>query len=106
MDHINKEARSYAVLGQKYAYATISLVMGIVCFVNFAGLEKAILAIVFGWLALKHTPPPDLTQRRRWAKAGITLGILLLLVVPTVIILNLERLRGFIEALQKLSDGR
>src|SRR5262245_49704757 len=106
MENINREGQSHAVLGQKYAYATASLVMGICCFVNFAGLEKAVLAIIFGLMALKQTPLPQLTQRRAWAKAGITLGALLLVVVPTLIILNLDRLRTFIDALQKLSDGR
>ena len=44
--------REAAVLGQKYAYATASLILGLLCFVNLAGLEKAVVAIVFGVLAL------------------------------------------------------
>ena len=71
----NQESKSFAVLGQKYAYATASLIMGIVCFVNFAGLEKAVLAIVFAWLALKREPGPQLTERRRWARIGGAMGL-------------------------------
>ena len=101
-----REPQVNAVLGQKYAYATISLILGIACFVNLAGMEKAILAIVFGWLALKATPSPALRDRRLWARTGLVLGSMMLIVVPTLIILNFDRLRLMIEALQKLSNGR
>ena len=100
------ESQNYTILGQKYAYATVSLILGILCFVNLAGTEKAILAIVFGWLALRAKPAPELKEHRLWAKAGIILGSLILIIVPTVIILNLERLREFIEVLSKMSNGR
>jgi hypothetical protein len=102
----NTENQAPVVLGQKYAYATISLILGISCFINLIGMEKAILAVVFGWMALKATPPPVLTQRRVWAKTGVVLGCLILVLVPTIILLNLERLRVFIEALARLSEGR
>ena len=102
----NKETQSLAVLGQKYAYATISLILGISCFINLVGLEKAILAVVFGALALKASPTPALTQRRQWAKTGLVLGSIALVVVPTIILLNIDRLRLFVEALEKLSNGR
>ena len=46
-------AREHAALGQKYAYATVSLVLGAASFVNLLGIEKGILAIAFGMLALK-----------------------------------------------------
>ena len=102
----NQESKSFFVLGQKYAYATVSLIMGIICFVNFAGLEKAALAIVFAWMALKSEPGPSLTERRRWAKVGAALGVFLLVFVPTLILLNLDRLRLVIEAFQKLADAK
>ena len=101
-----EEPQSLAVLGQKYAYATISLILGISCFINLVGMEKAILAVTFGFLALKSAPAPTLTQRRAWAKTGMVLGGIALLVVPTLILLNLDRLRLFVETLQKLSNGR
>jgi len=100
------ETRNYTILGQKYAYATISLMLGIFCFVNLAGMEKAILAIVFGWLALREKPEPALKERRAWAQAGLVLGSLILIIIPTVIILNFDRLREFIEVLSKMSNGR
>ena len=102
----NQEPTSYAVLGQKYAYATASLIMGIFCFVNFAGLEKAALAIIFAWLALKSDPGPQLTERRRWAKIGAAMGMFVLIFIPTLILLNLDRLGVIIEAFEKLSEAK
>jgi hypothetical protein len=101
-----QENQAPIVLGQKYAYATISLILGLACFINLAGLEKAVLAVIFGWLALKSTPAPALNARRLWAKTGVVLGTLVLIVIPTIIILNLDRLRVIIEALMKLSEGK
>jgi len=100
------QTRESLILGQKYAFATASLILGICSFVNLLGLEKPILAIIFGWLALRTKPAPQLTEHRVWAKAGVTLGIIILIVVPTLIILNFDRLREFVEVLSKLNGGR
>lgn len=106
MSDSSKECQAYSVLGQKYAYATISLILGIASFINLAGMEKAILAVIFAWLALKSTPAPALTARRVWAKTGLVLGTLVLVVIPTIIILNLDRLRVMVEALTKFGNGK
>jgi len=99
----NKQA---LILGQKYAFATVSLVLGIFCFVNLLGLEKPILAIIFGWLALRSVPEPKLTQHRIWAKVGVVLGTIVLILLPVLIIINFDRLREFVEVLSRLSGGR
>ena len=99
----NKQA---LILGQKYAFATVSLVLGIFCFVNLLGLEKPILAIIFGWLALRTVPEPRLTQHRIWAKVGVVLGTIVLILLPVLIIINFDRLREFVEVLSRLSGGR
>ncbi len=100
------EIKNATVLGQKYAFATVSLILGIFCFVNLLGLEKPIMAIVFGWLALRLKPEPKLTEHRVWAQIGITLGAVTLVVVPLIIILNFDRLRELFEALSKMNGGR
>jgi uncharacterized membrane protein YadS len=100
------QTRESVILGQKYAFATVSLILGIFSFVNLLGLEKPILAIIFGWLALRTKPEPQLTQHRVWAKTGVVLGTIVLIVVPTLIILNFHRLQEFIEILSKLDGGR
>jgi hypothetical protein len=102
----NQESTSYAVIGQKYAYATASLILGIACYVNLAGLEKAILAITFAWLALRSDPGPQLSERRRWAKIGASMGLFVLILIPTLILFNLDRLEIIIDALQKLSEAK
>jgi len=100
------QTKESLILGQKYAFATASLLLGIFSFVNLLGLEKPILAIVFGWLALRTKPAPQLNQHRVWAKAGVILGTIILIVVPTLIILNFDRLREFVDVLSKLNGGR
>ena len=103
---VEKQIKESLILGQKYAFATVSLVLGIFSFVNLLGFEKPILAIIFGWLALRTKPEPSLNQHRVWAKAGIALGTIVLIVVPTLILIYFHRLREFIEILSKLDGGR
>ena len=100
------ETKDSVILGQKYAYATVSLILGISCFISLLGLEKAVLAVIFGWLALRANPAPKLKNHRLWAKAGLALGALALVVVPVLIILNFDRLREMIEVLEKMNGGR
>lgn len=100
------ETKESLILGQKYAFATASLVLGIFCFVNLLGLEKPILAIIFGWLALRARPEPKLKEHRVWAQAGVTFGVITLIIVPLIIILNFDRVSEIVECLSKLSGGR
>jgi hypothetical protein len=100
------ESRKQAILGQKYAYATVSLLLGIFCFVNLAGMEKAALAMVFAWLALRHQPEPILKERRMWARAGALLGGLVLILVPVILFFTFGRLREVIEVISRMSSGR
>jgi hypothetical protein len=102
----SSETQAPIVLGQKYAYATASLVLGVACFINLVGMEKAILAIIFAWLALKPKPAPALNARRGWAKAGLVLGGLMLMIVPTVLVLNFDRISTIIDCFAKLSNGK
>lgn len=100
------EIKDATVLGQKYAFATASLILGISCFTNFLGLEKAMLAIIFAWLALRENPQPVLKEHRTWAKVGLILGILPLIILPLIIILYFDRLLEIVELLSKLNGGR
>jgi hypothetical protein len=100
------EGKEPWILGQKYAFATASLILGICSFVNLLGLEKPILAIVFAWLALRAKPAPALKLHRMWAKTGLLLGILVLVIVPIIIIVNFDEVREIIQLLSKLDGGR
>ena len=90
------------VLGQKYAYATAALLVGIISYIQLLGIERAILAIIFAWLALKSEPEPRLDNRRLWAKAGLVFGIIMLLIVPTIVIVKFDALKELIYALENL----
>jgi ABC-type transport system involved in cytochrome c biogenesis permease subunit len=90
------------VLGQKYAYATAALMVGIASYVQLLGIERALLAIVFAGLALRPNPAPRLEDRRLWAQVGLALGVVMLVVVPTIVIVKFDALRELITALQKL----
>lgn len=94
------------VLGQRYTMAALALGVALLSFLNLAGMEKAILAIVLGLRALKSTPEPALEQRRGWAKVAIGLGAAHVTLVVTVIVLNLHRLPRLLDALRAMSDLR
>ena len=96
---------SNVVLAQRYAYATMALVIGLLSFVNLFGFEKSILAVILGLKALDKSPAPALNARRGWAKAGISLGSAQVVLVVTVILLNLDRIPQIIEAFRTLSEG-
>jgi hypothetical protein len=101
-----QETQAGVVLGQRYAYATVSLVLGIACYTHFLGMEKAILAIIFGVLALKPNPAPPLQERRAWAKTGIVLAVIMLIAVPTTLLLYWGRMELLVDALKKLQIGK
>lgn len=94
------------VLGQRYALATLALALALLSFLNLAGLEKAIFAIVIGLRALRPTPEPALQQRRGWARLAIGLAAAHVVLVVTVILLNLDRLSRLLETLRAMSDLR
>lgn len=106
MNESDQQAKAHVVLGQKYAFATASLILGAACFVSLLGMEKAILAMIFAWLALKSDPSPLLKERRVWGKVGLALGLLHVLVISTLLILFRNELGEVIDALMKLNDGK
>lgn len=106
MEMNENETKNSLILGQKYAYATVSLILGISCFVSLLGLEKAILAVAFGWLALRAKPAPQLKDHRVWAKTGVMLGVGALLFVPILLILYFDRVREIIELFSKMDGSK
>ena len=101
------ESRESAfVLGQRYTLASLALGLALLSFLNLAGLEKAILAIVLGLKAIRPTPEPALEQRRGWARLGIGLAGAHVALVVTVVLLNLDRLSRLLDALRAMSDLR
>ena len=97
-----REGRNEFVLGQKLAFATAALLLGIASFVSLLGMEKGILAIAFACLALQSKTEPRLEQRRGWAKAGLVLGTLIVILVPTTLLIFYDRVATLIEVLENL----
>jgi hypothetical protein len=98
--------RANVVLGQRYAYATIALLLGVASFVNVLGFEKAILAIIFGRLALKSEPGPALKNHREWAQTGLVLGVLQGVLILVLVFLFRNELLEALQALQRLQDAK
>jgi hypothetical protein len=90
------------VTGQRFAYATAALILGVLSFVHLLGLEKALLAIGFGVLALRSSPAPPLAVRRGWAWLGVGLAIAYCVVLAVALVLFWERLVHVIYALEGL----
>jgi hypothetical protein len=106
MRELNQNNNAGIVLGQKYAYATVALVLAITSFTSLLGMEKSILAIIFAWLALRPEPEPVLIDRRRWGKVAIALGIIHVVLMPVLILLNLDRIRAAVQLLMTLQEGK
>jgi len=94
------------VLGQRRTLAAVALGLALLSFLNLAGLEKAILAIVLGMKALSAAPPPALEHRRGWARVAIGLATVHVVLVVTVILLFFDRLSTLVDALRAMSDLR
>jgi len=101
-----QQDRASVVLGQKYAYATAALMLGIASFVNLVGMEKAILAIIFARMALKSEPPPALKTRRQWGQAGLVLGVLQVVIISVLIFIFRSELQHGLELLLRLQDAK
>jgi hypothetical protein len=63
-------------------------------------MEKAILAITFGILALRG---PQMVLRRKWAIAGIGLGIAMIIAISIMILLYHQELAALIAYLKKFN---
>ncbi len=100
-DDIN--AANASTHGQKVAFATVSLVLGIASCIHMLGIEKAILAVVFGCLALKGKGGLKAGRERTWATVGIVLGGIMMVLVAVALIAFWPQVKTIVEALEKLS---
>jgi hypothetical protein len=106
MRRVMESSDSAFVLGQRYMLATIALVLALLSFLNLAGVEKAVVAIVLAMRALRPGPGPQLEERRGWARLAVGLAVAHMVLLATVILLNLDRLPKLFQALRALSDLR
>jgi hypothetical protein len=65
----------------KSKLAIASFVLGLVSFVHLFGLEKAVLAVVFGAISLKEITDGQQLNGKKYAYAAIILGSLYILII-------------------------
>jgi hypothetical protein len=106
MSELNQNEGPSVVLGQKYAFVTVALVLAISSYISLLGMEKSILAIIFAWMALRAEPGPMLGDRRRWGKVAIALGVIHVILMPTLILLNIDKIRAVLQLLMTLQEGK
>ena len=85
-------------MGSKSKIAVIAMVIGIVSFLNLLNIEKAILAIVAGWIGLKEIKDEAKTGKG-FAIAGIVLGSLYIVTITLVLIFKGPE---FMQMIQKM----
>ena len=73
---------------EKSVWAIASLTLGVACFITVFGMEKALLAIVFGYLGIKEMKANKKLQGKNMAYLGIALGVvsivLVIVLLPTL----------------------
>lgn len=87
-------------MGDKSKVAIASLAMGIACFLNLFGIEKALAAIVFGWLGLKEVEAEQ-KAGKKLAYAGMILGTAYIVTITVLLIIYGPE---FMEHIKKLKS--
>ena len=72
---------------QKSKLAIASFVLGAVSFIQLFGLEKALVAIIFGAVSIKEIATTKVPGRN-YAYAGIILGSLYVLVLTIILVIK------------------
>ncbi|HEX2952902.1 MAG TPA: DUF4190 domain-containing protein [Bacillota bacterium] len=80
--------------------AIAALLMGIVSFVNLLGLEKGVMAIVIGWMALQEAKKEPDTGGKSLAWAGIVLGIASIGLIITISVIMGPKIIHFFKNLR------
>ena len=81
-------------------FAIASLAIAAISFINFAGMEKAILAIIFGILALKRMKKNDNLSGVKFARAGIILAFLSLYISINLMIKFYPKIKQMMSQIQ------
>ncbi len=82
--------------------ASIALLLGIFSFVNLLGLEKGIMAIIVGWMAIREIKEEPLLKGKGMAWVGFILGALSIISIIFMLIWKGPQLLQQLRLLQKL----
>ncbi len=74
-------------MNNKSKIAVLSLVIGILSFVHFFGIEKAVIAIIAGWLGLREIFYEG-KSGKKFAYAGIILGTAYIIVIAVIAVVK------------------
>jgi hypothetical protein len=103
--HASAQVRTADLLmGQRLAFAAASLTMGLCAYVNLLGMEKAMVAIAFGALALRRRGGPSLRARTGLARIGVILGCAHILLVVVLAMLYWDRFIEFFEMIERFKS--
>jgi|YNPMSStandDraft_1061717.scaffolds.fasta_scaffold507872_1 hypothetical protein len=80
---------------KKFGLVHLSLILGILSFIHLFGMEKAILAVVIGALALKEE-----SDGKKLAWIGIILGLVYLLIIALILIFKFPKLISILEKIK------
>jgi hypothetical protein len=98
----NHESLSEAFrAGRRVGLAISALALSLVAFLSLLGMEKAILAIILGAMALRGSAPG--TPSRRYGLAAIVIGSLFLVTAAVVLVAYWNKIGEIIVMLNQLS---
>ncbi len=81
--------------------AIIALLLGITSLINLFGLEKGVMAVIVGWLAIGEIKNQPSLKGKGMAWAGLILGALSIITIVVVLIWKGPQLLQQLKLLQK-----
>jgi|WetSurMetagenome_2_1015567.scaffolds.fasta_scaffold1169418_1 hypothetical protein len=99
-EYQDKYAEGYQA-GKRTGFGIAALALGLVSYLSLLGLEKAVLTIVLGVLAMKGEIPTPIAKRL--GIASIALGVIFILSAAVLLYLFQDKFAELIGNLKKLS---
>jgi len=87
--------------GRQVGFGVAAVMLGCVSFLSLLGVEKALLAIILGGLAMRGAAQGSLS--RRLGIISISLGVLFLITLLVILVLFHDKLMMLIRLLEDLS---
>ncbi|HBE02445.1 MAG: hypothetical protein A2096_11270 [Spirochaetes bacterium GWF1_41_5] len=79
---------------QKNFTGVLILMLALLSFIHLLGIEKAVLAIIFGILALKYD-----SENKKIIRVAIIISLIYLVIIAIILIFKIPELNSFLEKL-------